>query len=89
MLPVKFEIGLYIFIYNTLYMKTITISDDVYWKLVSIKGDRSFSKVIDDLIRSSVSLRARKILEVTIESENVDELEDIMKEIRRSFRVRT
>ena len=70
-------------------MKTITISDDVYWKLVSIKGDRSFSKVIDDLIRSSVSLRAQKILEVTIESENVDELENIMKEIRRSFRVRT
>jgi predicted CopG family antitoxin len=30
--------------------KTITISDEVYAKLLSIKGKRSFSEVIKDLI---------------------------------------
>ena len=36
--------------YHALNMKTITISDEVYRKLVSIKGDKTFSQVIDELI---------------------------------------
>ncbi len=31
-------------------MKTITLSDEIYEKLVSIKGNRSFSQLIDYLI---------------------------------------
>lgn len=34
-------------------MKTIKIRDDVYEKLVEIKGDKSFSDVIDELIEES------------------------------------
>ncbi len=30
-------------------MKTITISDEVYEKLVRIKGKKSFSAIIDEL----------------------------------------
>lgn len=32
--------------------KVITISDDVYKELVSIKGERSFSQVIRDLLKN-------------------------------------
>lgn len=70
-------------------MKTITISDEVYRKLVSIKGKKSFSQIIDELIAYNVSKRVEKILEVTLrESEDIEELERIVKEIREKFRVR-
>ena len=38
-------------------MKTITISDDVYEKLLRIKGKKSFSAIIDELIRRNVEKR--------------------------------
>ena len=43
-------------------MKTITISDEVYRKLVALKGGRSFSEVIDELIRTNVRKRAEMII---------------------------
>jgi len=33
-------------------VKTITIADDVYAELVKIKGNRSFSEVIRDLLKT-------------------------------------
>ncbi|QGA54309.1 antitoxin [Sulfolobus sp. E5-1-F] len=43
-------------------MKTIMIRDDVYKKLVEIKGDRSFSEVIDELIEDSKEVRNRRLM---------------------------
>ena len=38
-------------------MKTITISDEVYEKLIRIKGKKSFSAIIDELIKRNVEKR--------------------------------
>ena len=43
-------------------MKTITISDDVYEKLVRIKGKKNFSAIIDELIKRNVNYRKLKRL---------------------------
>ncbi|QPG51189.1 antitoxin [Saccharolobus solfataricus] len=43
-------------------MKTIMVRDDVYKKLVEIKGDRSFSEVIDELIKDSKEVRNRRLM---------------------------
>ncbi|BAB66160.1 antitoxin VapB family protein [Sulfurisphaera tokodaii] len=43
------------------YMKTIMIRDDVYKKLLEIKGDKSFSEIIEELIEESLSVRRKKI----------------------------
>lgn len=48
------SISFHTFVYNTRNMKTITISDDVYEKLVRIKGNKSFSAIIDKLIKRNV-----------------------------------
>ena len=45
----------------TSYMKTIMIRDDVYKKLVEIKGDKSFSEIIEELIEESLTVRRRKL----------------------------
>ena len=75
--------------FNVLNMKTITISDEVYRKLASIKGDKTFSQIIDELIMRDVKKRADKIIEIaTRKSEGVEELEEIVKNIRRTFKVR-
>jgi len=63
------------------YMKTIMIRDDVYKKLVEIKGDKSFSEIIEELIEESLTLRRRK-LEKYFGILNEEEAEEIMKEIK-------
>jgi predicted CopG family antitoxin len=42
-------------------MKTIMIRDDVYRRLVEIKGDKSFSEIIEELIEESLTVRRRKL----------------------------
>ena len=70
-------------------MKTITISDEVYKKLISIKGDRTFSQVIDELIRRDVERRVEKLIEVAASRpEGVEDLEEIVESIRKLFRMR-
>jgi len=70
-------------------MKTITITDEVYRKLVAIKGDRTFSQVIDELIARDVERRVEKILELAAaRREGVEELEEVVRAVRSSFRVR-
>jgi predicted CopG family antitoxin len=61
-------------------MKTIMIRDDVYKKLVEIKGDKSFSEIIEELIEESLILRRRK-LEKYFGILNGEEAEEMMKEI--------
>ncbi|RLI86399.1 MAG: hypothetical protein DRP01_04315 [Archaeoglobales archaeon] len=69
-------------------MKTITISDDVYEKLVKIKGKNSFSAIIDELIKRNVEKRIDMLIESAEKTGYEDELEKISKEIRKNFRVR-
>jgi predicted CopG family antitoxin len=69
-------------------MKTITISDDVYEKLVRIKGKKSFSAIIDELIKRNVEKRIDMLIKSAEKTGYEDELEKVSKEIRKSFRVR-
>ena len=67
-------------------MKTIMIRDDVYRKLVEIKGDKSFSDVIEELIEESVSLRKKK-LERYFGILSEEEAKEILKAIEESRRL--
>ena len=82
------SISFYTFVYNTRNMKTITISDDVYEKLVEIKGKKSFSAIIDELIKRNVEKRIEMLIKSAEKTGYEDELERISKEIRKSFKVR-
>lgn len=62
-------------------MKTIMIRDDVYKKLVEIKGDKSFSEIIEELIEESLVLRRRK-LEKYFGILNGEKAEEMMKDIK-------
>ncbi len=68
-------------------MKTITVRDETYRKLLSLKGKRSFSDVIDDLIRRDVKRRVEKIIE-TCSTPPSHELEEIVRRVRTEFRAR-
>ncbi|MCH4816195.1 MAG: antitoxin VapB family protein [Saccharolobus sp.] len=61
-------------------MKTIIIRDDVYKKLLEIKGDKSFSEVIEELIKESLSVRRKKI-EKYFGILNEEEARELAKEI--------
>ncbi|WP_218265868.1 antitoxin VapB family protein [Saccharolobus shibatae] len=61
-------------------MKTIMIRDDVYKKLFEIKGDKSFSEVIEELIKESLSVRRKKI-EKYFGILNEEEARELAKEI--------
>ncbi|ADX81784.1 VapB-type antitoxin [Sulfolobus islandicus HVE10/4] len=66
-------------------MKTIMIRDEVYRKLVEIKGDKSFSDVIEELIEESLSLRRKKLEKYfgILSEEEAEELEREIKEMRK------
>ncbi len=64
-------------------MKTITISDEVYEKLSRLKGKRSFSEIIDLLLRTSVERRIDMLIKVgSFCTGREDELKDIVKPIK-------
>jgi|Deesub1362A_J573_1020465.scaffolds.fasta_scaffold01212_2 predicted CopG family antitoxin len=69
-------------------MKTITISDDVYEKLAKLKGKKSFSVIIDELIKKNVEKRIELLIESAEKTGYEDELEKISEEIRKGFKVR-
>jgi predicted CopG family antitoxin len=66
-------------------MKTIVIRDDVYRKLNEIKGNKSFSDIIEELIEESLSLRKKKLEKYfsILNEEEAKELEREIKEIRK------
>jgi predicted CopG family antitoxin len=65
-------------------MKTIMIRDEVYKKLVEIKGDKSFSDVIEELIEESLSLRKKRLERYfgILRGEDAEELMKKIKEMR-------
>jgi len=66
-------------------MKTIMIRDDVYRKLNEIKGNKSFSDIIEKLIEESLSLRKKKLEKYfgILSEEEAKELERKIKEMRK------
>ncbi|MDT7891857.1 MAG: antitoxin VapB family protein [Thermoproteota archaeon] len=73
----------------TVYMKTIMIRDDVYNKLARIKGDKSFSDIIEELIEESISLRRKKIEKYfgILKEEEAEELKKEIYEARRIYKL--
>ena len=66
-------------------MKTIMIRDDVYRKLNEIKGNKSFSDIIEELIEESLSLRKKKLEKYfgILNEEEAKKLEREIKEMRK------
>ena len=66
-------------------MKTIMIRDDVYRKLNDIKGNKSFSDIIEELIEESLSLRKKKLKKYfgILSKQEAKELEGEIKEMRK------
>jgi len=69
-------------------MKTITLSDEIYEKLVRIKGNKSFNYAINKLISSNIEKRIELLIEAAEESGFENELQDISEKIRKNFMVR-
>ncbi len=72
-------------------MKTITISDDAYKKLESLKAGRSFSETIEMLISDAVNKRIDRLLELDKKyaTRREDELSSIVREVRKRAGART
>ncbi|MEM0373181.1 MAG: antitoxin VapB family protein [Sulfolobaceae archaeon] len=73
--------------------KVITISDDVYEKLSKIKGNKSFSQVINELIEyynknRKGRVEALDLIFGILSEEEAKELEKEVEEFRKSFKVR-
>jgi len=68
-------------------MKKITVSDEVHRKLAALKGGRSFSEVIDELIRANVRKRAEMIIAISKGGVS-PELEEAVRLVRGEFRAR-
>ncbi len=67
--------------------KTITIREEVYNLLFSIKGkDESFSRLFERLVRSKSSIETLKELRASIEFEDKDTLLNEIREKRRERR---
>jgi predicted CopG family antitoxin len=68
-------------------MKTIMIRDDVYNKLPKIKGNKSFSYIIEELIEESISLRRKKIEKYfgILKEEEAEELKKEIYEMRKNL----
>ena len=67
-------------------MKTIMIRDDVYRRLVEIKGDKSFSEIIEKLIEESLTVRRTK-LEKYFGILSDREAEVVMNEIKEARKI--
>ncbi|BCS93498.1 hypothetical protein L3N51_01761 [Metallosphaera sp. J1] len=68
-------------------MKTIMIRDDVYERLLEIKGDRSFSELIDQLIRESRDSRNKRLMRYfgILTDEEANKLEEEVKRAREKL----
>ncbi|ASJ17416.1 antitoxin [Thermococcus chitonophagus] len=67
-------------------VKTITISDDVYEELVRIKGNRSFSELLRDLLRERKgNIDVLKHICGIFSEEEYEETKKRLKEIEEEF----
>ncbi len=67
-------------------MKTIMISDDTYEKLSSIKGKRSFTMLLSDLVNSLKQKKNEDIMKFAgiMNASEAKEVEKIAKRIRQN-----
>ncbi|BFI73058.1 antitoxin [Nanoarchaeota archaeon] len=65
-------------------VKTITIRDDVYKKLLEIKGDKSFSEIILELIEKKSNIKIFK--DILKNSKILDEIEKEIIEYRKNIK---
>jgi predicted CopG family antitoxin len=73
--------------------KTITISDEVYEKLVRLKGNKSFNEIINELNQFYNENRKgrREVLDKifgVLSKEEAEEIEKIIEQSRHNFRPR-
>ncbi len=70
-------------------MKTITISDETYKRLESIKHGRSFSETINWLVSANVGERIDRIVKLeSYRTGREDELAKIVEGVRKRTRAR-
>jgi len=70
-------------------MKTITISDETYKRLESIKHGRSFSETIDGLVSANVGERIDRLLRLeSYRTGREDELAKVVEGVRKRTRAR-
>ena len=77
-------------VYRIAMVKTIMVRDDIYNRLLSLKGDSSFSEVIARLLEESRAarlVRLRRYFGILSEGE-ADELERIVEDLRGRLRIR-
>lgn len=72
--------------FSVCMVKTITIADDVYEELIKMKGNKSFSELLRELIRERKG-NAEVLIKIfgSLSREEVDELEKRIKEIEKLF----
>lgn len=71
-------------------MKTLMITDDVYRKLAAVKGKRSFSELLDDILteaKKERNVRLAKFFNILNDKE-ADEMRKNVAEFRKNFKVR-
>ena len=85
-------VKLYYSVYSIYYrmVKTIMIRDDIYNRLLSLKGDSSFSEVIARLLEESKTARVDRLRRYfgILKDEEAEELERIVEELRSRLRIR-
>ncbi len=71
-------------------MKTIMVSDRVYELLKSIKGDKSFGELIEEIFFESINARKRYIMRFfgILKEDEAEKREKILKEVRKNVRSR-
>ena len=68
-------------------MKSISVSDELYSKLKSIKGNRTYNQLLEDLLSRDVETRINMLIEVAQKTEYAKELDEIARKIRANFMV--
>lgn len=68
-------------------MKTIMIRDDIYRRLVEIKGDKSFSTIIEELIKESKEARNGRLMKFfgILNEDEAKQLEEDTKKVREDL----
>ncbi|MEK6881413.1 MAG: antitoxin VapB family protein [Nanoarchaeota archaeon] len=65
-------------------VKVISLSNEAYGKLKRIKGDRSFSEVVVNLINDDKIIKRKRILELAGTWKDDSYWEEFKKEVRRN-----
>ncbi|ABP95229.1 MULTISPECIES: antitoxin VapB family protein [Metallosphaera] len=68
-------------------MKIVVIEDDVYRKLVEIKGDKSFSEIIENLIEELKVARNKRLMKFfgILKEDEAKQLEEDVRSVREEF----